>query len=96
MQNPHSDKIIKMTIVVTLHTQAMWPLCSQEYFYLLFSMTESLHGIIIHCNLDAIKYDKDMAPQKLSGTGLQQNCCKVSDYQLGPALKKNPYIHTLA
>ena len=27
------------------------------------------------------------------GTGLQQNCCKVSDYQLGPALKKNPYIY---
>ena len=27
------------------------------------------------------------------GTGLQQNCCKVSDYQLGPALKKNPYTH---
>ena len=26
------------------------------------------------------------------GTGLQQNCCKVSDYRLGPALKKNPYI----
>ena len=27
-------------------------------------------------------------------TGLQQNCCKVSDYQLGPALKKNPYIES--
>ena len=26
------------------------------------------------------------------GTGLQQNCCKVSDYQLGPPLKKNPFI----
>ena len=29
------------------------------------------------------------------GTGLQQNCCKVSDYQLGPALKKNPYIYII-
>ena len=26
------------------------------------------------------------------GTSVQQNCCKVSDYQLGPALKKNPYM----
>jgi len=31
------------------------------------------------------------------GTGLQQNCCKVSDYQLGPAVKKNPIkIYTVS
>ena len=30
--------------------------------------------------------------EKKKGTHLQQNCCNVSDYQLGPALKKNPYI----
>ena len=30
------------------------------------------------------------------GIGLQQNCCKVSDYQFGTALKKNPYIYSLS
>ena len=27
------------------------------------------------------------------GTDLQQNCFNVSDYQLRPALKKNPYAN---